>query len=401
MLESDATREVLKRNGTEALGKERQMAIEWSRWESLGKPQETELGRPFANHNQDGRLEVFAIGLGGIFNIWQVFPNGGWRNGWLSKDRPTSDIRIKSHVVGRNADGRQEIFAAADDDAIWQKWQVTPNSGWSEWKTLGTPGKDTRLTERFTVGRNQDGRQELFAIGSDGEVWQIWQTAPNGGWSDWRRLGKPPAEIRRSDRITLGSNEDGRQELFVMGRDDALWHIWQVAPNVGWSDWTSLGRARDQFDFPVQSPEPPKDRDLSEPVVQRNADGHLEVFAPGNGAFCNRWQERPIFPGSVWRREGWNAKPKPSDAVGLTWLEVALNFQNRLEVVASGSDGGLWHAWQVDVPPFWSKWESLGNPPAKIRLADHLTIGINQDRRLEVFVVGDQDGAVWHIWQIR
>ena len=173
----------------------------------------------------------------------------------------------------------------------------------------------------------------------------------------------------------------------------------QVAPNAGWSDWQSVGKPRDQFDFPVDSPEPPKDRDLAQPVVQRNADGHLEVFAPGNGAFCNRWQEKPTFPGSAWRREGWNAKPKPRPEVGLTWLEAALNFQDRLEILAFGDDGTLWHAWQVDETPFRSKWESLAIPSAKIREVDHLTIGTNQDRRLEAFVVG-QDGAVWHIWQL-
>jgi hypothetical protein len=363
------------------------MAIQWSSWASLGKPQETQIGRPFAQRNQDGRLEVFAIGLGGIFNIWQVVPNGGWRDGWLSKDRPSSNVRIKSHVVGRNADGRQEIFAVGDDHALWQKWQVAPNNGWSEWKTLGTPARDTFLTDQFTVGSNQDGRQEVFAVGSDGNVWQIWQTGPNGGWSDWGKLGKPPAGIRRSDRITVGSNADRRQELFVMGEDDALWHIWQVAPNVGWSDWESLDK--------------PQHRDLSEPLVQKNADGHLEVFAPGNGAFCNRWQEAPSS--GVWRREGWNEKPKPQEeipAVGLTWLEAAINFENRLEVIAFGDDGALWHAWQIDQAPNWSRWHSLESPPAKIRAADRLTIGTNQDGRLEVFVVG-QDGAVWHIWQIR
>jgi hypothetical protein len=363
------------------------MAIQWSSWASLGKPQETQIGRPFAQRNQDGRLEVFAIGLGGIFNIWQVVPNGGWRDGWLSKDRPSSNVRIKSHVVGRNADGRQEIFAVGDDHALWQKWQVAPNNGWSEWKTLGTPARDTFLTDQFTVGSNQDGRQEVFAVGSDGNVWQIWQTGPNGGWSDWGKLGKPPAGIRRSDRITVGSNADRRQELFVMGEDDALWHIWQVAPNVGWSDWESLDK--------------PQHRDLSEPLVQKNADGHLEVFAPGNGAFCNRWQEAPSS--GVWRREGWNEKPKPQEeipAVGLTWLEAAINFENRLEVIAFGDDGALWHAWQIDQAPNWSRWHSLESPPAKIRAADRLTIGTNQDGRLEAFVVG-QDGAVWHIWQIR
>ena len=183
-----------------------------------------------------------------------------------------------------------------------------------------------------------------------------------------------------------------------MGRDDALWHIWQVAPNAGWSDWESLGKPKDLFD----RSEPPKERDLSEPLVQKNADGHLEVFAPGNGAFCNRWQERwREGPNRVvWRHQGWNEKPKIRPEVGLTWLEAALNFENRLEVLAFGDDGALWHAWQIDVAPFWSKWEGLGSPPAKLREADCLTIGTNQDRRLEVFVVG-QDGAVWHIWQIR
>jgi len=182
-----------------------------------------------------------------------------------------------------------------------------------------------------------------------------------------------------------------------MGQDGALWHIWQVAPNGGWSDWASLGKPNDQ-DFT----EPPKDRDLFNPLVQENADGHLEVFAPGNGAFCNRWQEAPNS--NVWRHEGWNAKPNPETGVGLTWLEAALNIEgplrNHIEVLAFADDGALWHAWQIDQPPFWSQWHSLGNPPPRIREGNHLTIWTNQDGRLEVFAVGE-DGAVWHIWQTR
>jgi hypothetical protein len=217
------------------------MAIRWSKWASLGKPPETELSRPFVQHNQDGRLEVFALGRDEIFNIAQVFPNAGWREHWLNKGKPSSAVSILSHVVGRNSDGRQELFALAEDGALWQKWQLTPNNGWSEWKSMGTPGSGITLSNQFTVGRNQDGRQEVFVLGSDGNLWQIWQTAPNGGWSDWGKLGQPPVGIRHSDRITVGENEDGRQELFAVGGDDALWHIWQVAPNVGWSGWESLG----------------------------------------------------------------------------------------------------------------------------------------------------------------
>lgn len=372
------------------------MSVSWAgRWESLGRPQETELGRPVAQHNQDGRLEVFATGRGEIFNIAQLFPNAGWRDSWRNKGSPSLKVEVKKHLVGRNADGRQEIFVVGGDNALWQKWQLAPNDGWSDWKTLDTP-PDVSLTNQFSVGINQDGRQEIFVLAGDGNMWQIFQTVPNGGWSDWHKLGSPPVGIRAADRVTAGSNQDGRQELFAMGNDGAVWHVWQVAPNVGWSDWKSLGRARDQF---PDSPELPKNRDLSNPIVQRNFDGHLEVFAPGNDAFCNRWQEMPIFPGSVWRHEGWNAKPKPSDTVGITWLDAALNLDHHLETLALGNDGALWSAKQVDDPPFWSKWASLGAPEAKIREADLLTIATNQDGHLEVFVAG-QDGAIWHTWQV-
>lgn len=129
------------------------------------------------------------------------------------------------------------------------------------------------------------------------------------------------------------------------------------------------------------------DRDLSEPFVQENPDGHLEVFAPGNGAFCNRWQEAPNS--LIWRSQGWNAKPRPKPNVGLVWLEAALDApRRRVEAVALADDGDLWHAWQIFQAPFWSDWHSLGRPSVRILAADRLTIGTNQDGRLEVFLSG-------------
>ena len=45
-------------------------------------------------------------------------------------------------------------------------------------------------------------------------------------------------------------------EVFVRGDDNALWHIWQMAPNNGWSGWASLGG-----NFPA------------DPAIFHNADG--------------------------------------------------------------------------------------------------------------------------------
>jgi len=34
---------------------------------------------------------------------------------------------------------------------------------------------------------------------------------------------------------------DGRNHYFVVGTDDAVWHIWQTSVGGSYSDWTSLG----------------------------------------------------------------------------------------------------------------------------------------------------------------
>ena len=83
--------------------------------------------------------------------------------------------------------------------------------------------------------RTANGRLELLVRGSDKALWHKWQVAPNDGWSGWASLGG------WVDLLTVGRNADGRLEVFARGSDKALWHKWQVAPNDGWSGWASLG----------------------------------------------------------------------------------------------------------------------------------------------------------------
>jgi len=85
-------------------------------------------------------------------------------------------------------------------------------------------------------GRNKDGRLEVFARGTDNALWHIWQTAPNNGWSGWASLGGVITSLP-----TVTNDADSRLEVFARGTDNALWHIWQTAPNNGWSGWASLG----------------------------------------------------------------------------------------------------------------------------------------------------------------
>jgi hypothetical protein len=295
-----------------------------------------------------GRLEVFARGSDkALWHKWQVAPNGGWSN-WASEGG-----WIDLLDVGRNADGRMEVFARGSDGAVWHKWQTAPNSGWSGWASLGG------WVDKIVVSRNADGRMELFARGSDKALWHIWQTAPNSGWSGWASLGG------WIDDLAVAQNADGRMEAFARGADQALWHIWQVAPNSGWSNWASEGGWIDRL------------------AMGRNDDGRLEIFARGSdGAVWHKWQ---VAPNSGW--SGW-----ASMGGWIDLLDVAKNADGRMEVFARGSDKALWHIWQVAPNSGWSGWASLGG------WIDRLDADQDNDGRLEIFARGG-DAALWHIWQ--
>lgn len=107
-----------------------------------------------------------------------------------------------TEAVARNADGRMELFTIGSDGAVYYKYQVTPNSGWSSWYSLGG------FAKQIAVGTNADGRMELFIIGSDGAVYNRWQVAPNSGWSDgWNYLGSPNDDTYE-DNDTLATAYD-------------------------------------------------------------------------------------------------------------------------------------------------------------------------------------------------
>ncbi|MES3024574.1 MAG: S8 family serine peptidase [Pseudomonadota bacterium] len=203
------------------------------------------------------------------------------------------------------------------------------------------------------------GRMEVFARGTDKAVWHLWQTAPNNGWSGWAPLGG------WVDLIRTARNADGRLELFARGADQAVWHMWQTAPNNGWSGWHSLGGWVDLLE------------------VGQNQDGRLELFARGaDGALWHKWQSAPNNGWSDWATlGGWVDR-----------LAVGRNQDGRLEVFARGGDGALWHNWQTAPNNGWSGWASLGG------WIDRLEVGRNADGRLEVFARGG-DGALWHNWQ--
>ncbi len=353
-------------------------------WTSLGKPTVTIKSSPSLGQNSDGRLEVFTIGSDGtLWHIWQTIAGKSWSN-WNPLNKPLNTNALVMPGVGKNADGRLEVFTIASDGALWHIWQASPGQGpWSNWFSSGQP-VTSLANAQFppSMAQNADGRLEAFTVGTDGALWHIYQVAPNGTWSSWTPRGKPP-NLTAINAPFVDKNADGRLEAFTIGSDGALWHIWQITPNGLWSNWFSSGQ-------PTASV---RNTSLSLAVSQ-NLDGRLEALTIGSdGALWHIWQTTPNGTWSNWASLG---LPKSMSITSPPTVEK--NKDGRLEVLVSGHDGALLHIWQTVPGSVWGNWDSLGSPP-NIAINSFPFVSINADGRLEAFVNGS-DGALWHCWQV-
>ena len=365
-----------------------------SNWTSLGAPG-TISANPSIGKNDDGRLEAFVWTVGvdaakDLWHIWQTAPNSTWSN-WASLGRPSTGFILEgSPIVVQNEDGRLEVFATGPDYALLHIWQVAPNGSWSNWNSLGKPTNEG-ISPPFSVHVNDDGRLEAFAIGSDNALWHIWQVVPNGGWSTWASLGRPSG-IGGISMPVVSQNQDGRLEAFVIGSDQALWHIWQVSPNGTWGTWFSSGGPQHSNSA------------IYHPFVRKNDDGRLEVFVMietvdepfGTNATATLWHIWQTAPNGTW--SNWASLGRPTTG-SLSAPSVRKNKDGRLEVFTIGSDGELWHIWQLTSGGAWGNWGTLGTPSSSVNALGDPFVAENDDGRLETFSVGSDD-ALWHTWQV-
>jgi hypothetical protein len=205
----------------------------WVDWQRLGG-----IGvEDFAvNINVDGRLELVAVWSDGTLrSAAQIAPNGAW-NEWTSLEGHD----LKGNVaLGKNADGRLEAFVVGGDGVPYYRSQLGPNGqgGWEDWRNLASP--TLSAVAELSVVSGADGRLFVFLMRSDKSLAYRAQAGPNGAYSPLVSLGGH--DLRWP--CTVGRNPDGRLEVFVIGGDQQIYNRWQTDPAKPdtWSDWVALG----------------------------------------------------------------------------------------------------------------------------------------------------------------
>jgi hypothetical protein len=312
----------------------------------------------------------------GVFGLDNRRKIGSAGLDWSSLGAPAAGI-VGAPIATNDADGRLEVFVIDEDGDLWHIWQTAPNNGWSGWAKLPTIAVASSGPPGGAI-RDADGRIEVFIMTSGVEPLHVWQTAPNNGWTTGALMGKPAGGL--TGRTPVTRNADGRLEAFGMATDKKLWHSWQTVPNGGWSGWATLGG-------------PPSPVNLGDPRVGVNHNGQIAVFVLAQDGNVYHIGQTSATSWGAWASLG-----QPGVAISNGAPFVGRNHDGRMELFATGVDGSVYHKWQTSPHGGWSGWVLLAPNPPAVQLYGLGAVGNEKDGCLSVFAIGS-DGGLWNCRQ--
>jgi uncharacterized protein YvpB len=114
------------------------------------------------------------------------------------------------------------MVALGPDGSVWMRGRdgVT----WTGWTSLGG-----RPAAAPSVASPGPGRLDVFAPGSEGQVWHRWW---EDGWHPWEDLG---GSLAPGSAVSATSGGDGRLDLYAVGADNGLWHRRLISGT--WQGW--------------------------------------------------------------------------------------------------------------------------------------------------------------------
>jgi hypothetical protein len=237
----------------------------------------------------------FAVHIGSDNALyWKRTTDGGWTRMNGTWAREVSAMT--------NDDGRVEIFHVGSNGAMYHSWQSRADGPFGPWVNRGGDWRALAVT------RGTYGGWQAFAVGQDRNLYRM---APWDGVGNWTRMSGVNLA-----RVAAMTNPDGRIELLTVNTGGEMWHTWQPSPRSGWASWVNVpGFARDIAMVP-------------------KAGGGWNMYHVG--------RERNLFVRSIGTNT-WRQFNAVADLVA-----VSQNRDGREEVFHINTDNGsMWHAWQI------------------------------------------------------
>ncbi|AKJ00833.1 hypothetical protein ATI61_11296 [Archangium gephyra] len=187
-------------------------------------------------------------------------------------------------------------------------------------------------------------RHDLFVIARDQQVWHGWANSPSRV-EGWERLTGPAVR----GRPAAVAWKNGRIDVVAIDAGGTLWHQWY---NGGWGSWEALGSGF-----------------IGSPTLASWSENRLDIFARrADGYVYHRF-----FGTSGWGSTWWSiGGPVASDPAAVSW------GPDRIDLVATDSASNVWHTY------YWGGWRGWFSLPG-MAVDGNLAIASRGGNQLEIY----------------
>lgn len=187
--------------------------------------------RPAIAINADNRLEAFMVDPDRQLQRrkQEIRDSSNWSEDWSSLGSPY----LGDPAADLDFNGRICVFVVNGNNKQLEYWWQTRAGDSMNWSSESLEGHWS--PRRRPAIAHSSGMLDVFMVGTDGRLYHRWQTAWNNNRWDWFRnwdpIGKEVWPL--SSNPAVGQNDDGRLEVFMVGKDGRFYHRWQTAPGIG------------------------------------------------------------------------------------------------------------------------------------------------------------------------
>lgn len=255
----------------------------------------------------DRQVELFALAANGT--VWDLVENtmGGevpqW-NAWQPPLPAPSGVKPVELAVGAIAGGRLQLWCVGSKGTLHSRFQRDePSLPWSEWNEFQAI-PNVKVAHLTTVPL-ASGALQLFAIDTEGKLYGCRKQTPQPGarWTSWSTF--PGIKDRRLAQVVGARLSDGRSQLFALTTQGELYTCQQMgaAPEPAWSAWATFQR--------------PSVTTLEGLAVAVLSDKRLQLFltSPAGGGVSTlwtRWKQgtQASAPWSAWVKMAFPVGPR-------------------------------------------------------------------------------------------
>ncbi|XP_068729574.1 uncharacterized protein [Montipora capricornis] len=222
---------------------------EFGKWQPIGSKLPFEEGVSLRGKdtlsvlNYENNMALFSRSMTKASRFyWTQNINGNWP-AWNLIGGSSVSLKTDAAVAYNSFSKHLEAFAVMENNKMYRTWQTGPTK-WVTWDETGYGAPETQYAPVVHSMSHSgfNGVLNVFIYGSNGYVHHIWQTTcdkvPNPwGWCTWSVWYKISDKIPSINPLSIGANIHLGIEIFTMGNDGYIWHMWELERGGVWNPW--------------------------------------------------------------------------------------------------------------------------------------------------------------------